>query len=112
MNAIQHSTSESAVEITLVEESAIVRLSIRDHGEGISEADRQYLFDPFYRGDLSRSRKSGGTGLGLSICRAICHRIGGSIDIENHPAGGALVTVVLPSHLQHGTTVVSNDVSA
>jgi signal transduction histidine kinase len=112
VNAIQHSTSGSAVEIALVEENTVARLSIRDHGEGISEADRQYLFDPFYRGDLSRSRKSGGTGLGLSICRAICHRIGGSIDIENHPAGGALVTVILPSHLQHGTTVVSNDVSA
>jgi signal transduction histidine kinase len=112
MNAIQHSTSGSVVEITLVEESATARLSIRDHGEGISESDRQYLFGPFYRGDLSRSRKSGGTGLGLSICRAICQRIGGSIDIENHPAGGALVTVTLPASLQPRSAVMSNNISA
>jgi signal transduction histidine kinase len=112
VNAIQHSTSESVVEITLVGEEATARLSIRDHGEGISEADRQFLFDPFYRSDLSRSRKSGGTGLGLSICRAICNRTGGSIEIENHPAGGALVTVILPGSVQHKPVAISNDVLA
>jgi signal transduction histidine kinase len=81
-------------------------LTIRDHGEGIAEEDRLHLFEPFYRGDPSRSRKSGGTGLGLSICKAICDRAGGSIEIGNHRAGGAIVTVTLPvsnGQLERGT---------
>jgi signal transduction histidine kinase len=72
-------------------------LTVRDHGEGINEEERRLLFLPFYRGDQSRSRKSGGTGLGLSICKAICDRVAGSIDIANHPEGGALVRIILPA---------------
>jgi signal transduction histidine kinase len=71
-------------------------LTIQDDGEGIAEEDIPHVFEPFYRGDASRSRKSGGTGLGLSICKAICNRAGGSIEIANHRAGGVLVTVFLP----------------
>jgi signal transduction histidine kinase len=63
---------------------------------GITQEDRPFLFDAFYRGDASRSRKSGGTGLGLSICKAICNRAGGIITITNHPEGGAVVEIRLP----------------
>ena len=97
VNALQHSHEREKVCVTLVRRGADVVLTIQDWGEGISEEDRPYLFDPFYRGDISRSRKSGSTGLGLSICKAICTRGGGSIEISNHPAGGALVTVILPA---------------
>jgi signal transduction histidine kinase len=93
---LQHSREGDEVQVALVvrEERAI--LTVRDKGEGVSQEDRPYLFEPFYRGDISRSRKSGGTGLGLSICKAICDRAGGSIEISNHEAGGAIVTVSLP----------------
>ncbi len=96
VNGLQHSNHGGKVWLSLARRDGDIVLTCRDWGEGISEEDRPYLFDPFYRSDLSRSRKSGGTGLGLSICRAICTRVGGSIDIENHPDGGALVTVILP----------------
>lgn len=95
-NAVQHSPEHSVVEVTARVQVQQVVLSIRDHGEGIREIDASLLFEPFYRGDLSRSRKSGGTGLGLSICKAICDRVGGSITIENHRDGGAIVIVSLP----------------
>lgn len=96
VNALQHSHNKGKVHISLVRQPRGVVLVCKDWGEGISEEDRPFLFDPFYRGDVSRSRKSGGTGLGLSICKAICVRVGGTIDIANHPDMGALVTVVLP----------------
>jgi signal transduction histidine kinase len=96
INAVQHSHEQGKVLISLVQHDGGVVLTVKDWGEGISQEDGPYLFDAFYRGDISRSRKSGGTGLGLSICKAICDRIGGSIGICNHEGGGAVVTVFLP----------------
>jgi signal transduction histidine kinase len=97
LNALQHSPEHGRVEITSVVKDQRVHLFIRDYGEGIKDDDVSLLFEPFYRGDPSRSRKSGGTGLGLSICKAICDRVGGSISIANHADGGAIVTVTLPA---------------
>ena len=97
LNAVQHSPEGSTICIALTVNEDKVRLTVRDRGEGISDQDRAHIFEPFYRGDPSRSRKSGGTGLGLSICKAICERVGGEIEIANNASGGALVTVALPA---------------
>jgi signal transduction histidine kinase len=96
VNALQHSFNSGRIFISLTQQSDEVVLVFKDWGEGISEEDRPFLFDAFYRGDPSRSRKSGGTGLGLSICKAICTRVGGTIEIANHSEKGAVVTVILP----------------
>jgi signal transduction histidine kinase len=97
LNAVQHSPDGSTVRITMNASEQTVCLTVQDWGEGISEQDRMHLFEPFYRGDPSRSRKSGGTGLGLSICRAICERAGGTIEIANNTPSGAAVIVTLPA---------------
>jgi signal transduction histidine kinase len=97
LNALQHSPEGTAVRIAMAVREKSVRLTVQDQGEGISEADRAYVFEPFYRGDPSRSRKSGGAGLGLSICKAICERVGGFIEIANNAGEGAMVTVTLPA---------------
>ena len=104
VNALQHSTKRGRVLLSLAQKGSNVVFTVQDWGEGIAEEDRPHLFHPFYRGDISRSRKSGGSGLGLSICKAICDRAGGSIDISNHAGGGALVTVTLPSCTGHSAT--------
>jgi signal transduction histidine kinase len=97
LNAVQHSPDGSTVAITMTVNERTVWLTVKDQGEGISDQDRLHIFEPFYRGDPSRSRKSGGTGLGLSICRAICEHVGGTIEITNGTSGGAIVTVTLPA---------------
>jgi signal transduction histidine kinase len=96
LNALQHSPDGATVRMAVTANDDTARLTVRDQGEGISDEDRDHVFEPFYRGDPSRSRKSGGTGLGLSICKAICERAGGSIEIANDALGGAVVTVALP----------------
>jgi len=96
LNALQHSPPGSSVHIEMNATEGKAKLTVRDEGEGIRNEDRPYVFEPFYRGDPSRSRKSGGTGLGLSICKSICERAGGFIEISNGAAAGALVTIVLP----------------
>jgi signal transduction histidine kinase len=112
VNALQHSSKQGRVQLSVAQQGGNVRFGVKDWGEGISEEDRPHLFDPFYRGDVSRSRKSGGTGLGLSICKAICDRVGGSIEIANHAEGGALVTVTIPAYTGPRVSVCSASVAA
>ncbi len=97
LNAVQHSSDGSTVRIAMTVSEESIRFTVKDQGEGISDQDHAHIFDPFYRGDPSRSRGSGGTGLGLSICKAICENVGGTIEIANNTSGGALVTVTLPA---------------
>ncbi len=61
-----------------------------DNGPGIPQEHRDQIFDTFY------TTKSSGMGLGLSIAQNIVSSHGGRIDVEDHPGGGAVVTVVLP----------------
>jgi signal transduction histidine kinase len=96
MNALQCSFPGGAVRLSLEVAEASAVLLVRDKGPGIAKEDEPFLFDAFYRGDASRSRKTGGTGLGLSICEAICQRAGGTIAIANHADGGAIVEIRLP----------------
>jgi signal transduction histidine kinase len=105
MNAVQHTPGAGRVHLQIAHHADKIILTVRDWGEGILEEDRPYLFHPFYRSDVSRSRESGGTGLGLAICKAICDNSGGTIDIANHAEGGVLVTVLLPALVETPTSV-------
>jgi signal transduction histidine kinase len=98
-NALQHSPAGSAISIRLADADGWIRLSVDDEGEGISEDVLPHIFEPFFRGDSSRDRKSGGTGLGLAICKAICKRAGGSIVINSIINKGTQVSVRLPSSI-------------
>ena len=68
---------------------------VEDNGIGIAAEALPHLFDPFYRADASRSRKTGGFGLGLSICKAIIDAHHGQIRIDSKPGKGTRVTVTL-----------------
>lgn len=68
-NALKYSSDEVAISIT--EQGGEVLISFKDKGIGIAPEDLKYIFEPFYRSDRSRSRKTGGFGLGLSICKKI-----------------------------------------
>lgn len=69
-----------------------VRVSLRDSGPGIAEADLTRLFDPFF----TTKPVGKGTGLGLSISYGIVEQHGGRLRAANHPQGGAVFTLELP----------------
>lgn len=69
---------------------------IEDSGPGFAEADRERVFEPFYRVENSRSRETGGVGLGLPIARSIIRGHGGDVSLSNRPEGGACASIVLP----------------
>ena len=72
------------------QEDGGVKVSVRDFGAGIDEAQRDKLFEPFY------TTKTGGMGMGLSISQSIIHAHGGSLWTENNPDRGATFYFTLP----------------
>lgn len=95
-NAVKFSLPDSAsVAISISETPAQVSIRITDDGPGIPAADVDQLFEPFFRADRSRSRKTGGYGLGLSICKRIVEGHGGTITAENNVGRGSTFVVTL-----------------
>jgi signal transduction histidine kinase len=74
-----------------------VVLEVRDTGVGVSEEERQRLFDRLYRAPGAVAAQVQGAGLGLSIVEKILHRHGGSVTIDSEPGVGTVVTVTLPA---------------
>ena len=74
--------------------SAII--TIRDDGPGIAQDRLQAVFEPFVRGEDSRSAETGGAGLGLAIARNIVISHGGEVSLKNRTSGGLRATIRLP----------------
>lgn len=71
-------------------------VEIQDDGPGIAQEDLERVFEPFQRGEASRSRQTGGIGLGLAVVRSIARAHGGEARLSNAPTGGLVATVTLP----------------
>lgn len=95
-NALRHTPDGGRVTLGVRCDPGEAHLTLRDTGPGIPESSLPRLFERFYRADRSRSREEGGTGLGLAIARQFAEAHGGSLTAANHPAGGAVFTLVLP----------------
>ncbi len=97
-NAVQHTDSSGYIEIRWMVAEKEVVISVADNGEGIAVEDLPHIFEQFYRGDRSRSRRHGGTGLGLAIVQAIIQAHHGKIEVSTQPDHGAQFDIVLPLH--------------
>jgi len=97
INAIKYSSGRGTpVEIDLKDTPDHLTVRIRDNGAGIPPEELPHVFEPFYRVDKSRSKRTGGYGLGLSLCKTIVEAHQGKIEIESEPGRGTTVTIVLP----------------
>jgi signal transduction histidine kinase len=68
-----------------------VVIRIQDDGIGIPEEELPFIFEPFYRVDKSRSKRTGGYGLGLSLCKTIMEAHGAKITVDSSPGKGASI---------------------
>jgi PAS domain S-box-containing protein len=91
LDAMKGAARGALLEITTLQEDGQVHLTVRDHGPGIPAEMMPRLFEAFV------TTKSGGLGLGLAISRGIAERFRGGLTAENHPEGGALFRLTLPT---------------
>ncbi len=96
MNAIKYNKPNGVVNLTITSEGKEIIIVVEDTGVGIPDADKQRVFERFYRVDKGRSKKVGGTGLGLSIVKHIVGYYNGTIELESKLMEGSKFTVRLP----------------
>ncbi len=96
-NAVKHTPAGGRIEVGLTRASGRVRLGVADTGPGIAPTSLPHIFEPFFRGDESRSRESGGAGLGLAIARRISLLHDGRISVDSAPGRGSTFLVELPA---------------
>jgi len=92
-NAVRYTPSDGSVQVRCSCTATEVMLEVDDTGPGIAPADRERVFDRFYRRAASQE---GGTGLGLAIVKAIALRHAARIDLGESHSGGLQVRVTFP----------------
>jgi two-component system sensor histidine kinase BaeS len=97
-NALRHTPPGGEVTLTVDRDTAGVRFTVADTGEGIPAEHVRHVFERFYRVETARDRHHGGSGIGLAIARAIVAEHGGRISAESDgPGRGATFTIILPA---------------
>ena len=97
-NAVFYTAPGDTIRVMLAHDDARgISIEIADQGPGVPPEKLPYLFDPFYRVDDARGRKTGGAGVGLAICRRAVRLHGGSVIAGNVSPHGLSVVIGLPS---------------
>ncbi|MEU3409752.1 MULTISPECIES: sensor histidine kinase [unclassified Streptomyces] len=99
-NAVNYSPARTRVGIAARRISApggdMIELAVTDQGIGISDKDKERIFERFYRVDPARSRATGGTGLGLAIVKHVVASHGGEVTVWSAEGQGSTFTLRLP----------------
>jgi two-component system sensor histidine kinase KdpD len=95
-NAAKFSPPGTAIDVHAEIAGGEVRISVRDHGPGISPEHWSRVFERFYKVDRARPREAGGFGLGLAITKHLVQVLGGRIWTETAHDGGQVFTIALP----------------
>ncbi len=111
-NALRHTPAGGKITVSLSEEGKDWIFTVADTGPGIAARDLPHIFDPLYRGETSRSRRTGGVGLGLAIARRALQTHDGELAAANGPEGGAIFTGRLPRLPAAATTNMRHETRA
>ncbi len=90
LNAMDASANKTAITVSLKRTDGKAHLTVADRGRGISDEEREHIFEPFY------TTKTSGSGLGLAMVQSIVEDHDGSIEVSSRPGAGATFTVILP----------------
>lgn len=95
-NALKYSKAEERIEINIFRDEDTAVIEVLDRGRGISDADLEHLFEPFYRAKDLQESSVPGVGVGLAVCRGLVEAHRGSLIAKNRDNGGAIFRVNLP----------------
>jgi two-component system sensor histidine kinase SenX3 len=99
-NAVNYSPARTRVGIAArrvtVHGGELIEIAVTDQGIGISDKDKERIFERFYRVDPARSRATGGTGLGLAIVKHVAASHGGEVTVWSAEGQGSTFTLRLP----------------
>ena len=96
VNAVKYTPAGGNVRVECFIEETWSVVKVSDTGIGIEAQELPFIFERFYRTDLSRSRETGGTGIGLAIASEAIQKHGGAIDVESKLGKGSTFTIRLP----------------
>jgi two-component system sensor histidine kinase CiaH len=96
-NATKYAPKGTCIEVEMERGDHGWRLLVRDEGPGVSHADRERIFDRFYRAGQEETREQQGTGLGLYIVKRLAQRSGGHVEVLDRQPRGAIFAVAFPS---------------
>ena len=96
-NARRYSSGDISLELSQARSGSRTQavIKVHDRGPGVPQAQRERIFEPFYRLP-GASERDGGVGLGLALVKSIAQRHGGTVRCEARPGGGASFVVDLP----------------
>ncbi len=104
-NAVNYSPARTRVGIAARRVTAqggdMIEVAVTDQGIGISDKDKERIFERFYRVDPARSRATGGTGLGLAIVKHVAASHGGEVTVWSSEGQGSTFTLRLPEAAAH-----------
>jgi signal transduction histidine kinase len=95
-NAIKFTPRDGRVGVRLTARDTMIRIEVSDTGIGIPDAERERLFERFFRAQSALEQQIQGTGLGLYISKAIVDAHGGRIGVDSAPGEGTTFVVELP----------------
>ena len=90
-NAVRATPAGGTIEVQLTRNGSATEISVRDHGPGLTDPDKQRALERFWRGDTATP----GTGLGLTIAQSLAEACGGRLRLTDSPRGGLTVTFEL-----------------
>jgi two-component system, OmpR family, sensor histidine kinase BaeS len=95
-NSYKYLKPQGIVLVELKKEKEDISIKVKDNGIGIPEKDIPYIFERFYRTDLSRDKSTGGSGIGLTITKSLVESHGGKISVESKEGEGSTFIVEFP----------------
>jgi signal transduction histidine kinase len=95
-NAVTYSPGANRIAVAARARAGIAEIAVTDSGIGIPRADRNRVFERFYRVDQSRASSTGGTGLGLAIVKHVASNHGGSVTVWSEEGLGSTFTLRIP----------------
>lgn len=109
-NALHYTPESEQIQISLYHNDSKdrIHLDIKDNGPGVPEDQLEKIFNPFYRVDTSRTKKTGGYGLGLAIASRAITLHCGEIIAKNAEDGGLLVRIILPLEFSPENDIKNN----